>query len=1023
MSKYYKPIFIFLILAFSLHAQSGYFGKNKVQYHEFKWHFLQSEHFDVYFYPGAYKIAVFVADEAESSYVSLRNDFKYEIKARVKIILYKSHNDFQQTNVIETYLPEGVGGVTELYKNRVVIPFEGSYDQLRHVLHHELVHAVMNDMLYGGSIQSLISGQVVPVPTWFAEGLAEYFSMRWDTRADMILRDATMTGYLPPIEYLSYYMAYQGGQSVFRYIARKYGNEKISEILHKLKGSLKFEGAFRSALGMKLKELSDEWQKAMRKEYWPDIADRQETGEWARALTHHKKTKNYLNISPALSPNGDKLIFLSDYEGKQSIYLMDVLEDKVIKRLIKGETSVNFEELHWLSPGMSWSPDGNKVTFTAKAGDQDALYIYDIKKEKFKQYKFNLDGIFSTAWSPAGHEIAFVGNKDGASDIYLFNVDSAKITNITNDIFSDSYPRWSADGQKIAFVSDRGPYIKEEDLPKNFKMSEHDFRNTDIYVMNRDGSGMRRVTSWPSRETDPVFSEDGNILLYTSDRSGISNIYRHDLRTDSVQVISNLLTGAFQLSVDKHRKTLAFASFQEGGWDIFTIKNPFDLPPTKVEDTQYIKRLKKNEPDVLLPRPGEIKAEKDTTHTEVRIPQATDYSHYVFADLNRRTKRKKIKVELKEDEYKLQDGHYKVRNYRVKFSPDIVDGAASYNTLWGFQGYTAIAFSDVLGNHKIFIGTNLVFDLRNSYLTLQYFYLPKRTDYGITLFHYANTYWTGYGLIRYRNYGAWLMASYPFSKFTRVDFSLNWWNAMMEYLQVPIPTQTVNSILPGLQLVHDTSEWVWPDTGPRDGFRGSVGITLSPKFSSRSPEFITVKTDLRKYFKLSDNYSIGLRYSGAVSQGKNPQRFFLGGVDNWLNRQFRGNIRLYSVYDIYFSEFITPLRGARYYERTGNTFSLINAELRFPLIEYLQMGLPPIKLAKIKGILFTDIGSAWDFDKPERFRGVKDGRFKDIVMGYGIGTRVYLGFLGIMFKYDLAWTYDLKNSSTPWHYLSIGVDF
>jgi len=1015
-----KTLIFLLLLTVPLLAQ---FGKNKVQYQVFDWHYLQSEHFDIYFYPGAYQLASFVADEAESSYVSLQQDFKYNITARVKIILYKSHIDFQQTNVIDSYLPEGVGGVTELYKNRVVIPFEGSYEQLRHVLHHELVHAVMNDMLYGGSIQSIISGQVVPVPTWFAEGLAEYFSMRWDTRADMILRDATMSGYLPPIQYLSYYMAYQGGQSVFRYIARKYGNEKISEILHKLKGSFRFEGAFKSALGIKLEELSENWQKQMRKEYWPDIADRQETGDWARPLTKHKKTQNYLNISPTLSPKGDKMVFLSDKDGKQSIYLMDVLENKVIRRLVKGETSVNFEELHWLSPGMDWSPDGNKVTFAAKAGDQDALYIYDLKTDKIKQYKFGLNGLFSTAWSPTGREIAFVGQKDGSSDIYLFDLKTKKITNLTNDIFSDSYPRWSADGQRLVFVSDRGPYVHSDSLPPGFSMTKHNFKNADIYVMARDGSGMRRITDWPSRESDAVFSEDGKSLLFVSDVSGISNIYHFDFDSDSIYAVSNLLTGAFQLNVDSKRNTLAFSSFQEGGWDIFIIKDPFKLKKTVVQPTQYIKRLKKKEPDVLLPAPPKAVAQKDTLSNKVSIPTTKDYSHYVFANMDQRTEKKKIKVSLKKESYKSNDGNYKVHNYKVRFSPDLVNGAASYNTLWGFQGYTSLAFSDVLGNHKIFIGSNLVFDLRNSYLTLQYLYLPRRTDYGVTAFHYANTYWTGAGLIRFRNYGIWLMASRPFNKFMRVDFSLNWWNAAMEYLLISATTQKVTSVLPGIRLVYDTSEWVWPDTGPRDGFRGSVSLTGSPKYVSNSPEFVTLKTDLRKYFKLTKNYSIGLRFTGGVSRGRNPQQFFLGGVPNWLNRRFNGNVRINSLYDVYYSEFITPLRGARYYEKTGDNFGLINAEFRFPLIPYMQLGLPPMQLGNIKGLFFTDIGSAWYTSQTDEFRGIKDGRLKDIVAGYGMGARIYLGFLGLLLKYDVAWKYDLHHSSPPWHYLSVGVDF
>jgi hypothetical protein len=202
-----KVINIFFILIFlSLPLTVFGFGQNKVQYENFDWHFLQSEHFDIYFYRGSYRLAVFVANEAEEAYRDLKRDFQYEITERVSIILYKSHNDWQQTNVVDVYLSEGIGGVTELYKNRVVVPFEGSYKQLRHVLHHELVHAVMNDMLYGGSIQSLISGQVVPVPLWFSEGIAEYFSVGWDKKADMIVRDATINNTLPPINHIGLFI-------------------------------------------------------------------------------------------------------------------------------------------------------------------------------------------------------------------------------------------------------------------------------------------------------------------------------------------------------------------------------------------------------------------------------------------------------------------------------------------------------------------------------------------------------------------------------------------------------------------------------------------------------------------------------------------------------------------------------------------------------------------------------------------------------------------------------------------------
>jgi len=1013
--------FVLIILVLTtINVDAQYFGQNKVQYEAFDWHFLQSEHFDVYFYPGGYELAVFTANEAESSYVQLKDDFQFELTDRVSIILYQSHNDFQQTNVVDAYLVEGIGGVTELYKNRVVIPFEGSFSQLRHVLHHELVHAVMNDMLYGGSVQSLISGQVVPVPLWFAEGLAEYLSLRWDTRLDMVVRDAIISGNMPPIQYLDYYLAYQGGASVFKYIADKYGHKKVSELIHKIKGSFQFEGAIQSAMGIKLDELTEDWQKYLRKKYWPDITKRQETSEIARQITDHKKDQNYLNISPALSPNGDRMVFLSDRDGKQSIYLMDVLENKIIKKIIKGETSVNFEELHWLSPGMDWSPDGKKVTLSAKAGDQDALYVYNIDTENIEQFKFDLDGIFSASWSPKGDEIAFIGNLNGESDIYIYNLETKKLVQLTNDVFSDSYPAWSEDGEKIAFVSDRGEYNVSKLVPDNFRMSTHDFNNTDIYIIDRATQKITRVTNTYSRESDPVFSPDGKMMLYVSEENGISNIYLHNFETGEQYPVTNLLTGAFQLNTDKDGKTLAFTSFINGGWDIYTIKNPFEMTKVELEPTAYAKYLmesKKNEthePHIAK------EVEPDTVRQVVSIRQPADYSRYVFADLDRRTTVKKVEVELDKDEYQMNDGHYKVRNYKVKFSPDLVYGDAQYNTLWGFQGFTQLAFSDVLGNHKIFLGTNLVFDLRNSYLTAQYWYLPKRIDYGLSIFHYANTYISSYyGIMRFRNYGLQAIASRPFSKFTRADLTLYWFNVMQEYLQIDVPTSTIRSIIPGFQLVHDTAEWGL--TGPNDGFRGAISATYSPHYTANSPEFLTLKSDIRKYIKLSDYYSFAFRVSGGTSLGNNPQRFFLGGVTNWLNRRFNGDIRIRDIYDVYFSEFITPLRGARYYEKTGNTFALTNIEFRFPLIPYIQLGFPPIRMGNIQGVMFTDVGTAWDYSNTSAFRGVKGGKFNDIVSGYGLGARIY--FLGLLVRYDLAWSYDLDSSSSPKHYWSLGIDF
>jgi Tol biopolymer transport system component len=633
-------------------SDAQYFGKNKIQYEKFNWRFIQSKHFDVYFYDGGYDVARFTAEIAESAYVQVKSDFAYELSDRVIIIVYNSHNHFQQTNVTYSYLEEGIGGFTELFKNRVVVPYEGSYEQFRHVIHHELVHAVMNDMLYGGSIQSLVSGSVTQVPLWFAEGLAEYGSQRWNTQLDMVVRDATLTGYLPPIEWLDYF-PYQGGASVFRYIAQKYGSQKIGEIMHKVKGSFSFESAFRSALGIDFKELTEEWQREMKREYWPDIADRKEPSEISKALTNHVEERNYINSSPALSPLGDKLVFLSNMDGKMSIYLMDVLEKKVIQRIIRGETDVDFEELHFLEPGFGWSPDGQKITLAAKAGDQDALYIYDLIEDDFEQYKFDLDGLFSTSWSPTGNEIAFIGKKDGASDIYIFNIETEQITNITNDVFSDTEPSWSPDGQRIVFTSDRGEYVNNKYTPGNFDMYKHPFWNEDVYIVDKTGANMVRITNTDVIEGSPIFAPEDNVLAYVSEQNGVSNIYLHDLETNESWPITNLITGAFQLSWDKNAQKLAFTSFYKGGWDVYLLKNPLDLDRVNLTPTQYFKRVEKEK---LSPLAAE-KKEEEKIDDDIgdKAPVVSDFSRYVFANMERSEPQKKENLSLDQSEWRIQD--------------------------------------------------------------------------------------------------------------------------------------------------------------------------------------------------------------------------------------------------------------------------------------------------------------------------------------------------------------------------------
>ncbi|MFQ6032020.1 MAG: hypothetical protein ACE5K2_03780, partial [Candidatus Zixiibacteriota bacterium] len=149
LSKSIKALLLILLfLLFSAPAFGQYyFGKNKIQYTDFEWQILTTDHFEVYFYPEEKEIAEIAANYAEESYKFLENKFNHHIEKKLPLVIYSSPNYFEQTNVIPTLLPENVAGFTEFFKGRMVIPFDGSYFRFRRVIRHELVHAFIMEKL------------------------------------------------------------------------------------------------------------------------------------------------------------------------------------------------------------------------------------------------------------------------------------------------------------------------------------------------------------------------------------------------------------------------------------------------------------------------------------------------------------------------------------------------------------------------------------------------------------------------------------------------------------------------------------------------------------------------------------------------------------------------------------------------------------------------------------------------------------------------------------------------------------
>jgi len=353
--------------------------------------------------------------------------------------------------------------------------------------------------------------------------------------------------------------------------------------------------------------------------------------------------------------------------------------------------------------------------------------------------------------------------------------------------------------------------------------------------------------------------------------------------------------------------------------------------------------------------------------------------------------------------------------YRIKFSPDWVTGGFAYSSAYGFGGNTQISLSDFLGNHRIYIASDFFSSLEETDLLAIYYYLPKRLDLGVGAFHYKSYYYSRTTALgeefseeRYfsdRNYGALLLASYPFGKFRRVDVDLTYLTVdriFYEYdpyldVFVSVSSRTRRLLSPGITFVGDTVQWGM--FGPVAGSRWAISYSAGLRVTSESIGFQTVWTDLRKYLRVAPGYSFAFRLVGAMSEGRDAQRFFTGGP--------------------------YTLRGYDDFEFTGTRVVFLNSEFRFPFIDRLGLVWPlPIGFTNIQGILFTDVGAAWSND--ETFRPfTSEGGFHldDRYGGASFGTGIRTGLSFIILKVDFAWRTDFNEVSGYRTHFSMGGEF
>jgi plastocyanin len=211
--------------------------------------------------------------------------------------------------------------------------------------------------------------------------------------------------------------------------------------------------------------------------------------------------------SPAWSPDGARIAFVSTVNNHGEIYVMNA-DGSALRKLMQTEGDKG------LSPG-GWSPDGTKLVFTLDREPGSGIYVVNADGSGLRMLR---DGGFDAAWSPDGRKIAFTATTS-QHDIWVMNADGSQARRLTSHEAYDRSPTWSPDGRRIAFSSDR----------------QDDYQ---IYVMNSDGSGVTRLTSQPFGTHDPAWSPDDGKIAFTSYNSETGSHDIHLINSDGSGVTS-----------------------------------------------------------------------------------------------------------------------------------------------------------------------------------------------------------------------------------------------------------------------------------------------------------------------------------------------------------------------------------------------------------------------------------------------------------------------------------------------------
>ncbi|HVP06522.1 MAG TPA: hypothetical protein VMS71_01675, partial [Candidatus Acidoferrum sp.] len=757
----------------------------------------------------------------------------------------------------------------------------------------------------------------------------------------------------------------------------------------------------------------------------------------ARKKVYKKKRMDFYNVqSPAWSPDSTKIAFCAVDANKRDLFVYDIVTDQV-----KQVTDDRFDDLD-----PSWMPNSSALVFCSdrphpgapamdhlgqpyKGPEPDRpgdfaygdynLFTVDINTQRVTPLDVGPGANTNPAVSPDGKKVAYISNRNGIDNIYIAYLDSARNYAVTDMLTGVRSVSWSPDGQRLAFSAFyQGAFdvFVQKDLAP---VGDNGVLKPTDYVLGKYGvikEGQPPVASVSKTPTTHAAAADTSKFPTavkvgtTPPVASVADTSKSNapakpkdttlaLKTDtSKAVIANKDTTTIAAVTDTTKPSAARPPSDT------TARKDSVVTKTGIYGDEYVHVSQPRKKDALDSLMTDIKSD---TSTAARTPRPEPPSFDSIPG-------------------QLPSGEYAIHKYHIQFTPDFVGGGFNYDTFFGLQGQSYFVFSDYLGNHQIYVATDLVNTIDQSNVQAYYFNYTSRINWGAGLFHTKYYYVdTNDHLFSDRFYGFQFMLSRPSSMFNRIELIGAQYFIDRRYYDITDTRPNRSSKVTTFTLSYVTDNVLWGLTGPVNGKRAKVslgaGINL---FDAKDIQFYSSEFDYRNYWHIGRGFSAAIRFAGGASFGPTPKQYFLGGTTNWIGSRTL-DVSVYEVENLYFADVVTPLRGIPVYGMAGDRFGLMNMEFRFPLIQVLALRFPlPIALGNVQGALFSDIGSAW---YGGRFKGgtSQDGssHLQDIKTGFGYGMRANM-FGIVLLRFDQAWSTDFAHiSAHPTYYFSFGADF